>query len=130
MSKQPNFENIPYTSRECHKKRKSLLGDILKSDHKELSDFVNNEMESIKNQGAAYGVLAVSAGVALTYIKIPVFKAHVPGIFLGLTLGYLVGGVSAMELGLPQAVEKLGVIKENQDLENRRKEVLEKCKTF
>ena len=123
----PDFRNIPYSSQQCRQMRLSLMRDIYKGEDKELSDIVTKEMTVYKRQGSAYGVAGMLVPIVLTYIKYPVFKPHLPGVIVGISLGYYFGALMSLDLHHKDVFNSLGKLP-NIDLETRRLEVIEKCK--
>jgi hypothetical protein len=120
--------SLPYSSKDCKQMRHKLLQAVYKHDEKDLGILLKRELGSYQHQGSAWGVLIVWSWVAFTYFKVPVMKPHFPGIFLGTSLGYFLGGWMGIETGAQFVLDKIGVIKEDAELEKRRQEVLSICK--
>ena len=123
----PDFSQIPYTSAQCRKMRKEIIKDAFKSEDAELTKHVSEEMNKYKRQGAAYGMLTIIVPIGLTYYKYKNFKPHLPGVILGLSLGYFLGGLAALDMGEKLVFESLGRIEKHPELDNRRVDVQKKC---
>ena len=122
--------SLPHSSKDCKEMRHKLLQAIDRHDDKDLGRLLRLELGFYKQQGSAWGVLIVWSWVAFTYFKAPVMKPHLPGIFLGTSLGYFLGGWLGIETGAQFVLDKIGVIKEDAGLEKRRQEVLSVCKAL
>ena len=124
----PDFSRIPYNSKQCREMRLNFMKEANTRKGSELQKFIETEFVAYKRQGSAYGVLAICFPVALTYLKFQAYKPHIPGVIVGLTLGYIIGGFAGMDLAHKTIFESIGVIKEDSELEQQRADIMEKCK--
>lgn len=119
---------MPYSAKECKEMRHNLLRSIYKHDQKDLGKLLKKELSIYQYQGSAWAIFMVWGWVAFAYFKAPIFKPHFPGIFLGTTLAYFLGGWLGIETGAQFMLDKIGIIKEDAELERRRQEILSVCK--
>ena len=67
---------------------------------------------------------------AVMHKKAPNIRPNPPGIFATVVVGGIIGAVFGLSFGVEGVFENLGIIKEDEKLEGKRKEIIDKCTPF
>lgn len=67
---------------------------------------------------------------AFMHKKAPNIRPNPPGIFATVVVGGIVGAIFGLSFAMDPIFENIGIIKEDEKLEGKRKEIIDKCTPF